>query len=164
MHTLLTRTALAVILLAAGRIDGSAQGVIITADSIASARAASAAANTVDRLISGVPVPGGRFALAALRRVRAETNGLIHSDVTEVYYITSGSGTLVTGGRLSGIRGTNLANVWAGPSLSGTHESGDARPIGPGDVIVVPAGTAHRLSVLDGSAIEYLVFRFEGVD
>lgn len=140
-----------------------AQGVVLSADSIASARALSAANNTVDRLISGVTLPGGRFALAALRRVRAETNALIHSDVTEVYFITSGAGTLVTGGRLADVRGTNLANVWAGPSLSGVHESGDARRVGPGDVIVVPAGTPHRLSELDG-VIEYLVFRFEAVD
>ena len=139
------------------------QGVVISADSIASAKALSAAENTVDRLIQGVPVPGGRFALAALRRTQAETNGLIHSEVTEVYLITSGSGTLVLGGRLANIRGTNLARVWAGPSLTGTHESGESRRVGPGDVIVVPAGTAHRFSELSG-VIEYTVFRFEAVD
>ena len=148
---------------ALGGGDLMAQGTIIGADSIASARAASAAANTVDRLISGVPVPDGKFALAALRRVRAETNGLIHSNVTEVYYITSGSGTIVTGGTLSGTSPTDLTNLGAGPSLSGTHAAGEARRVGPGAVVVVPAGTAHRFSELDGT-IEYLVFRFEAVN
>jgi mannose-6-phosphate isomerase-like protein (cupin superfamily) len=142
---------------------GSAQGVVIDADSIASAKSRSAAENTVDRLIQGVPLPGGRFALAALRRTQAETNGLIHSQVTEVYLITSGSGTLTLGGRLANIRGTNLERVWAGPSLSGAHESGQTYRVGPGDVIVVPAGTAHRFSELSG-VIEYTVFRFEAVD
>jgi mannose-6-phosphate isomerase-like protein (cupin superfamily) len=144
-------------------LPGAGQGVVITADSIRSARVLSAANNTVDRLIQGVEVPGGRFALAALRRVRAETNGLIHSDVTEVYYVTEGRGLLVTGGSLSETRPTDLANVWAGPSLSGVHHGGEARRVGPGDVIVVPAGTAHRFSELDG-VIEYLVFRFQAVD
>jgi mannose-6-phosphate isomerase-like protein (cupin superfamily) len=156
-----------VLLLAASLTLGAgglvAQGTIIKADSIDSARAASAAANTVDRLISGVPVPEGKVALAALRRVRAETNGLIHSNVTELYYITQGAGTLVTGGTLSGTNPTDLTNLWAGPSLSGAHAGGEARRVGPGDVIIVPAGTAHRFSELDG-VIEYLVFRFEAVN
>jgi len=147
--------------LAAGTLG--AQGVGISADSIASARALSAANNTVDRLIQGVEVPGGKVALAALRRVRAETNGLIHSNVTEVYYITQGSGTLVTGGTLSNTNPTDLTNLWAGPSISGAHSGGQARRVGPGDVFVVPAGTAHRFSELDG-VIEYLVFRFEAVN
>lgn len=140
----------------------AAQGVGVSADSIDSARALSAANNTVDRLIQGVEVPGGKVALAALRRVRAETNGLIHSNVTEIYYITQGSGTLTTGGTLSETRPTDLTNLWAGPSISGVHAGGEARRVAPGDVFVVPAGTAHRFSELDG-VIEYLVFRFEAV-
>jgi mannose-6-phosphate isomerase-like protein (cupin superfamily) len=151
----------AFVVLGSGGLAG--QGTIIGADSIGSARAASAAANTVDRLISGVTVPNGRVAVAALRRVRAETNALIHSNVTELYYITQGSGTLVTGGTLSGAQPNDLTNLWAGPGLSGTHNAGEARRVGPGDVVVVPAGTAHRFSELDG-VIEYLVFRFEPVN
>jgi len=163
MRSLLSSGVLALTVLAIGGGSASAQAVFVTADSIAGARALSAAQSTVDRLIQGVPLPGGRFALAALRRERAETNGLIHSEVTEVYFITSGAGTLVTGGRLEGVRGTDLARVWAGPSLSGSHEAGEERRVGPGDVIVVPAGTPHRFGALDG-VIEYLVFRFEAIE
>lgn len=162
MRSLMLCGALVLTGFALGRSSASAQGVIITADSIGAARALSAAQNTVDRLIQGVPVPGGRFALAALRRVRAETNGLIHSNVTEVYFITSGGGTLVTGGTLADTRDTDLTNLWAGPSISGTHQGGEGRRVGVGDVVVVPAGTAHRFSELDG-VIEYTVYRFEAV-
>jgi mannose-6-phosphate isomerase-like protein (cupin superfamily) len=158
----LSLCATAVLALAAP-LAASAQGVVVAADSISSAVALSAANNTVDRLISGVNVPGGKFALAALRRVRAETNALIHLNVTEVYYITSGTGTLMTGGTLTETRETDLSSVWAGPSRSGVHQGGESRRIGPGDVIVVPAGTAHRISELDG-VIEYLVYRFEAVE
>jgi mannose-6-phosphate isomerase-like protein (cupin superfamily) len=154
--------ALVLTILALSGGAAAAQGTVIKADSIDAARSLSAANNTVDRLVSGIDVPGGKFALAALRRSRPETNGLIHSDVTEVYYITSGSGTLVLGGMLGEPRPNNLANVWAGPGFTGTHQGGEMFRVGPGDVIAVPAGVAHRFSELEG-VIEYLVFRFETV-
>jgi mannose-6-phosphate isomerase-like protein (cupin superfamily) len=154
--------ALVLTILALSGEAAAAQGTVIKADSIDAARSLSAANNTVDRLVSGIDVPGGKFALAALRRSRPETNGLIHSDVTEVYYITSGSGTLVLGGMLGEPRPNNLANVWAGPGFTGTHQGGETFRVGPGDVIAVPAGVAHRFSELEG-VIEYLVFRFETV-
>ena len=157
-----TCASLALSFLLLGGADASAQAPVVKSDSIASARALSAANNTVDRLIQGLNVPGGKFALAALRRSRPETNGLIHLNVTEVYFITSGSGTLVTGGTLTEARDTDLASVWAGPSRSGVHQGGVATRLAPGDVIAVPAGTAHRFSELDG-VIEYLVYRFEAV-
>ena len=41
------------------------------------------------------------------------------------------------------------------------HATGrHARRVGPGDIIIIPAGTAHSFSELDGP-ISYLVFRFE---
>ncbi len=135
---------------------------VIAADTIEAARKQSVAEGTVDRLIQGVEIPGGKSALAMLYRTKPETNALIHQQVTEIYQIMEGSGTLITGGRLAATRPTDLARVWAGPSLSGTHEGGEARRVGPKDVIVVPAGTPHRFSQLDGP-ITYLVYRFESI-
>ena len=132
----------------------------ISGDAIEDARKQSVAAGTVDRLIQGVEIPGGKSALAMLYRTKPETSALVHRQVTEIYQIMEGSGTLITGGRLTGTRETDLARVWAGPSVSGTHEGGEARRVGPKDVIVVPAGTPHRFSQLDGP-ITYLVYRFE---
>jgi len=140
-----------------------AQGVVVKSQTITAMRAQSDMENTVDRLIEGVEIPGGKFALAALRRVQAETNGLIHNDVTEVYLITHGEGLLVLGGTLADTRETDLTRVWAGPSTSGTHQAGEEFAVTVGDVIVVPAGTAHRFKELPGK-IEYLVFRFEAVE
>ena len=140
-----------------------AQGIVVKAPTITAARAQSDMENTVDRLIQGMEIPGGKFALAALRRVQAETNGLIHTDVTEVYLITQGTGLLVLGGSLADTRETDLTRVWAGPSTSGTHQAGEEHTVAVGDVIVVPAGTAHRFKELAGK-IEYLVFRFEAVE
>src|SRR5262249_50297239 len=96
-----------------------------------------------------------------LRRTKAETSALIHDRVTEIYQITEGSGTLVTGGTLENATPTDLTRLNAGPSRTGTHRGGESRHVGPNDVIIVPAGTARRFSVLDGPAIPYLVYRFE---
>lgn len=162
LRTLACASVLAVLSLGAAPL-ALAQGVVVKAPTITAARAQSDMENTVDRLIQGVEIPGGKFALAALRRVQAETNGLIHNDVTEVYLITQGEGLLVLGGTLADTRETDLTRVWAGPSTSGTHQAGEEHAVGVGDVIVVPAGVAHRFKELPGK-IEYLVFRFESVE
>jgi mannose-6-phosphate isomerase-like protein (cupin superfamily) len=95
-----------------------------------------------------------------LRRTKEETTALIHEHVTEIYQIVEGSGTLVTGGKLQDAKPSDLTRLNAGPSLTGVHQGGDSRRVGPKDVIIIPAGTPHRFSALDGP-ITYLVYRFE---
>lgn len=137
-------------------------GTVVTADEIASTLKQSVANNVVDQPVKLAEVPGGHKAsLALLRRTKAETSALIHNRVTEIYQITEGSGTIVTGGTLDHPSDTDLTRLNAGPSQTGTHVGGDARHVGPKDVIIVPAGTPHRFSQLDGPAIVYLVYRFE---
>ena len=103
---------------------------------------------------------GGKASVARLRRVKPEASALIHDYVTETYYIMSGSGTFVTGGSLGDAKPTDLSNVNAGMSQTGTRIGGEARRVKPGDIVIVPAGTPHSFSELDGP-IEYLVYRFE---
>src|SRR3954454_6749455 len=140
----------------------AASGTVITADEIAATLKQSIANAVVDQPLKAADVPGGHKAsLALLRRTKAETSALIHNRVTEIYQITEGSGTIVTGGTLENPTDTDLTRLNAGPSQTGTHKGGDARHVGPTDVIIVPAGTPHRFSVLDGPEIVYLVYRFE---
>jgi mannose-6-phosphate isomerase-like protein (cupin superfamily) len=142
--------------------EQAASGTVITAEEIAATLKQSVANNVVDQPVKASEVPGGHKAsLALLRRTKAETAALIHNRVTEIYQITEGSGTIVTGGTLENPTATDLTRLNAGPSQTGTHKGGDARHVGPKDVIIVPAGTPHRFSQLDGSEIVYLVYRFE---
>src|SRR3990172_6657525 len=53
----------------------------------------------------------------------AGVSGYSHNQVTEVYYIVSGSGTLVTGGARVNARPADLG-VLAGPSMSGRFQNG----------------------------------------
>jgi len=119
------------------------------------------AKNLIDQPMKGVDVHGGRAMVAMLHRDQAETGALIHERVTETYYILHGSGTIVTGGTLGGTaKPTDLSRFGAGPSLAGQRQGGESRRVGPGDTIIIPAGTAHSFSTLD-SPISYLVFRFD---
>ena len=139
----------------------AASGTFISADEIAATLKQSIANNTVDQPIKLADVPGGHKAsLALLRRTKAETSALIHDDVTEIYQIMEGSGTLVTGGTLEDAKPSDLTRLNAGMSQTGLHHGGESRKVKPKDVIIVPAGTAHRFSELDGP-ITYLVYRFE---
>ena len=116
--------------------------------------------NAVDTPIKATDVPGGKAAVAMLYRSKPEVSALIHNDVTETYYILSGSGTIVTGGSLGTPKPTDLTRVNAGMSQTGTRIGGESRKVKPGDIIIIPAGTPHSFSELD-APISYLVYRFE---
>jgi len=116
--------------------------------------------NVVDQPIKASDVLGGKASVAMLHRVKPEASALIHDYVTETYYIMSGTGTFVTGGRLGDAKETDLSKYNAGISHTGTRIGGESRRVKPGDIIIVPAGTPHSFSALDGP-ISYLVYRFE---
>ena len=118
------------------------------------------AKNVVDQPIKASEVIGGKASVAMLRRVKPEASALSHDYVTETYYIMAGSGTFVTGGQLGDAKPTDLTRVNAGMSQTGTRIGGESRRVKPGDIIIVPAGTPHSFSELDGP-INYLVYRFE---
>jgi glc operon protein GlcG len=77
----------------------------------------------------------------------------IHMEWTDVIYVTRGSATLVTGGRLSNDTtpktfpdGRPFTETKMGSSIIG----GESRRIGVGDVVVIPAGTPHWFKDIDG--------------
>ena len=92
----------------------------------------------------------GEFAPEVMVRRRFATQGnnaSVHPERDEIYQVIAGGGTFMTGGtvadpndRTAGIRG------------------GVERRIGAGDVVVIPAGTLHWFSQIDGS-ITYMNIR-----
>lgn len=73
--------------------------------------------------------------------------GLSHTQVTEVYYITSGAGTLVTGGTVADQKAmapnAEVVQVAVGPSVTGASQNGTTQVVSAGDIVVIPAGTFH---------------------
>jgi mannose-6-phosphate isomerase-like protein (cupin superfamily) len=89
----------------------------------------------------------------------------MHSKVTEVYHVLDGAGTFVTGGKLVNPKPRAADSVEVtqedGPGASGSSiEGGASRRIKAGDVVVVPAGTPHWFSNIEG-AISYVVVRID---
>lgn len=104
-----------------------------------------------DRQIKVVDAGGYRVGIGVLRRgptrPGAPVGAISHSQVTEVFYIVSGGGTLVTGGVVDNEQPyppeTEFVRLAVGPSAGGTFKGGDRRRVVPGDVVVVPAGVPH---------------------
>ena len=93
------------------------------------------------------------------------TPGMIaHDQQTEGYLIISGSGTLVTGGKIVNGRKSapdaEVTKVLNGPSCSGTSVGGDMvkKVVKTGDIIIIPAGVPHGWTDI-GDHVDYLSFR-----
>jgi mannose-6-phosphate isomerase-like protein (cupin superfamily) len=89
----------------------------------------------------------------------------VHYKVTEIYHVTDGAATLVTGGTVVNAkeRPADAVSVRLedGPGASGTAiQGGVTRKIKAGDVVVIPAGVPHWFSEIDGS-ITYVVVRVD---
>lgn len=99
------------------------------------------------------------------RSAQAKQTSVEHDQVTEVYHILAGSGTMVTGGtqvnpQRRPANDTALREL-TGPSIAGASvQNGESRQVGPGDIVIIPAGVPHWFSKVDGS-IDYVVVRID---
>jgi mannose-6-phosphate isomerase-like protein (cupin superfamily) len=90
--------------------------------------------------------------------------GLFHDSQTEGYYIVSGAGTMVTGGRVVNGRksaaDSAVTTTLNGPSCSGSIIGSDVvrRNVKAGDIIIIPAGVPHGWSDIP-EHVDYLSFR-----
>jgi len=77
--------------------------------------------------------------------VNVPQNASIHDKEAELFYVVDGGGTIVTGGTLK--NPTKNGDNSTGPSIDG----GTAKKIAKGDFILVPEGTPHWFSTIDGT-------------
>ena len=72
----------------------------------------------------------------------------VHEREAELFYVLEGSGTLVTGGKLTDEKRTNAEN------LTGTGiEGGNSQAVAKGDVVIVPENTPHWFSAINGTIV-----------
>ncbi len=108
----------------------------------------------VDRQVKVVDIGNSHVAVGVLFRdpivaTDAPVRGIVHTRVSEVYYITRGSGVLVTGGTILGRNDipadSDIVTELVGESYSAAVARGDGqvRLVSEGDIIVIPAGVFH---------------------
>ena len=88
------------------------------------------------------------YRINLIRRTEA-AGAIVHRPGTELHYITDGAGTLVTGGIVVRPAGGGQGNI----------EGGLTRQVTAGDAILIPEGTPHQYTAVEGS-ITYLEVRF----
>ncbi|HET6958696.1 MAG TPA: hypothetical protein VFI56_18985 [Vicinamibacterales bacterium] len=121
---------------------------------------------------AGAGAAAGRGAAAAAEPcgeqstapVTGTPGAIAHDQQTEGYLIVSGSGTLVTGGKIvNGRRSpaeSEVTKILNGPSCSGTTTGADVvkKVVKTGDIIIIPAGVPHGWSDIP-EHVDYLSFR-----
>ncbi|MGH9545350.1 MAG: cupin domain-containing protein [Terriglobales bacterium] len=103
--------------------------------------------------------PLGDFAQDAFMLSRREANGIPewHENQADVFFVQSGSATLVVGGTLVGAETTEPHE-----KRNGRIEGGIKTKLSPGDVVRIPPRTPHQL-LLDGSPeFTYFVVKVKG--
>jgi mannose-6-phosphate isomerase-like protein (cupin superfamily) len=93
-------------------------------------------------------------------------NGISHSQITEIYHVIEGRGTLVTGGTLENPEpapaDSPTVALLNGPSTrGGAIRNGASQEIGPGDIVVIPPNTPHWFSNVATDEIVYLILRMD---
>jgi mannose-6-phosphate isomerase-like protein (cupin superfamily) len=77
-------------------------------------------------------------------RVNVAQNASVHDKEAELFYVIDGSGTIVTGGKL--VNPTRNGDN----STAASVEGGTSKRLAKGDFVLVPEGTPHWFSKIDG--------------
>ena len=114
-----------------------------------------------DRPMRVVGTGGYRVGIFGVFRPKsAPPNATVHqTNVSEVYYMLEGAGTLVTGGTLkkpATPRQSTLGN-WTDVASNGI-EGGVSRRIAKGDIVIIPGAVPHGWASTE-SDITYLIVR-----
>jgi mannose-6-phosphate isomerase-like protein (cupin superfamily) len=120
-----------------------------------------------DQLLRVVPINNGEYnvAVAIVHRAKAPAlnASLEHSQITEIYHIISGSGTMVSDGTIENAKDSTDPNTLSvvGPSAGGGKIiGGRSRKISAGDVVIVPPNVPHGWSEVSDELV-YLVVRMD---
>lgn len=97
---------------------------------------------------------GNHSAMVAHREGSGEAE--LHETQADVFVVQSGEGTLVIGGTVVNPK-TTAPNEVRGTSIQG----GDKKKLGAGDMVHIPAKTAHQLMVDNGKQLTYAIVKID---
>ncbi len=97
----------------------------------------------------------GHYTMVAHRSATGSSE--VHEHEADLFVITAGEGTLVTGGKLVNSRVEKPGEL-RGTSIAG----GESIHYAPGDIIHIPAGVPHQMLVEKGQSVTYFVMKVKG--
>src|SRR6266850_876844 len=139
----------------------AAAGFLVAPVSINSLSAQQTDPQPTCRMCEGTYLPATEIqdylkkALAEKRTDQQAPNSVAEHDlVSEVYYIMSGSGTLVLGPDIADLKRrpatAETVRLFNGPGNNGaTIRNGKTYNLNPGDVVIIPAGTGHWFTKIE---------------
>ncbi len=77
-----------------------------------------------------------------------------HDRIIDIVLVQSGEGVLQLGGTMIGARTTS-----PGESVGARLEGGERHPLGPGDIVHIPAGIPHSFLVPEGKHVTYVLLK-----
>lgn len=89
-------------------------------------------------------------------QIRRASSGVpeVHDRWTDVTLVQAGHGTLLSGGRVNGSRLET-----PGEHRGGTIVGGASRPVGAGDLMIIPAGIPHQYMIPAGDSLRYITVK-----
>ena len=151
---------------APAQTNKTAPAIAISAEDIQATLKKAPADSVTDQAIRTVRIGNLNVGVGVVHRsARAAQTSIEHDELSEIYHVLAGAGTLVSGGSMTKPEripeDSSTVKELTGPSLRGAViEGGISRKIKAGDVVIVPAGSPHWFSQIDG-AIDYEVIRVD---
>lgn len=126
----------------------STTGLMIAADSVSYVPAEKAGPAVIK---GGALAKGEGYTVSGVHRDKAGQVE-VHDKETDIFYITDGAATFITGGTMVGGK-TTKTGQWLGTDIQG----GETHKLSKGDVITIPAGTPHWFKEVPSSVSYYMV-------
>jgi mannose-6-phosphate isomerase-like protein (cupin superfamily) len=144
-------------------------GTYIPVDELQAYTKKAIAEKRVDQQVRDVEIGKAHVAIGMVYRGKldapAPESVAEHDQVSEVYHIIDGSGTLVLGPDILDMKRrpatSETVRLFNGPGNNGTSiRNGVSYQLKAGDVVVIPAGTGHWFTKIDDH-INYLMVRID---
>jgi mannose-6-phosphate isomerase-like protein (cupin superfamily) len=144
-------------------------GTYIPVDELQAYTKKAIAENRIDQQVRDVEIGRAHIGIGMVYRGKldapAPDSVAEHDLVSEVYHIIEGTGTLVLGPDIIGMKrrpsDSETVRLFNGPGNNGASvRNGVTYQLKPGDVVVIPAGTGHWFTKIDDH-ISYLMVRID---
>jgi len=145
------------------------EGAYLSAAEIQEYTKKAIAERRVDQQARDVDIGKAHVGLGVVYRGKLDAPGANavaeHDLVSEVYYIMSGSGTLVLGPDITNLKrragDAETVRLFNGPGNNGSAiRNGKTYNLKTGDMVVIPAGTGHQFTKIDDH-LSYVMVRID---